>query len=90
MEAQVSRKYPNPIVLDKALPKCLPHHRVCDLAGLCASALVDGGGRGRRDYTAGVNWWQSDYCPGWRDAASHRPDPAKPAPTVHEAPKGLK
>lgn len=80
----------NPIVLDKALPKCVPGHKPCPKASSCASALVSGDGRPWRDYTAGIPVFNPQTCAGWRDQATHRPDPVRPGTTTHEAPGWLR
>lgn len=79
---------PNPIVLDRALPKCVPAVNHCPRAWQCASCMVNGDGRGRRDYTISTNWTAAK-CEGWRDVADHRPGVAPQGPKVHDTPQGL-
>lgn len=86
----VTHHLPNPVVLDPALPRCRPYAG-CPRSSNCASFLVLADGRRALvDYSAGSNNWSADSCSGWRDVSQHRPDPAAPAPTVHDTPEGLR
>ena len=79
-----------PVTLPKHEAQCIPHAHICSRKDQCARFVVSCNDPRRplRDFTTGVNKWESDDCAGWMPAAEHRQVPTT-GPTVHESIGGL-